>query len=185
MKIGYARVSRSEQCLDLQLDALKKVGCDRVFTDKLSGALDERPGLLEAMEFAREGDTICVWRLDRLGRSMTHLLKSIAVLKTRGVQFVSLTESLDTSTPTGRLMFHVISALCEFEKDLLRTRTNAGLTAARERGRIGGRPRAMDAGKLALAKAMIATSRSSAQDVCTSLGISRSTLFRSLKEDSQ
>src|SRR5689334_20823428 len=139
MLIGYARVSTTDQTLALQQDALTKAGCDRIFTDTASGARTDRPGLAEALTYARSGDTLVVWRLDRLGRSLVHLIQTVAQLQERGVHFRSLQEQLDTSTSGGKLVFHFFGALAEFERDLIRERTMAGLAAARARGRRGGR----------------------------------------------
>src|SRR5213596_2012703 len=153
MLIGYARVSTQDQTLALQQDALTKAGCERVFSDTASGALAERQGLEEALEFARPGDTLVVWRLDRLGRSLRHLIDVITRLQGRRVGFKSLTEAIDTTTSGGKLVFHVFAALAEFERDVIRERTQAGLAAARARGRRGGHPRAAsldDAKKVAL-----------------------------------
>src|SRR5437868_5612677 len=152
MQIGYARISTGEQTLDLQLDALKAAGCDKVFTDTASGAKTERPGLSDALSHVRPGDVLVVWRLDRLGRSLRDLIDRLLELDQRGVGFKSLTESIDTTTPGGKLIFHIFGALAEFERDLIRERTNAGLAAARARGRLGGRKRALQTEKqLALA----------------------------------
>jgi DNA invertase Pin-like site-specific DNA recombinase len=141
MDIGYARVSTGEQTLALQLDALAQAGCGKVFTETASGATADRPALGQALAYLREGDTLVVWRLDRLGRSLPHLIETVAALRERGVGFRSLTEQVDTTTPGGKLVFHVFGALAEFERDLIRERTHAGLAAARARGRTGGRPR--------------------------------------------
>ena len=144
--IGYARVSTGDQDTALQLDALRNAGCERLFEDKASGVKTDRPGLAEAIRYVRDGDTLTVWKLDRLGRSMTHLLQTVSDLEGRGVGFRSLTENIDTTTPTGRLVFHIFGALGQFERDLIRERTNAGLAAAAARGRKGGRPAAASAG---------------------------------------
>src|SRR5207248_9019601 len=141
MLIGYARVSTHDQTLDLQQDALEKAGCGKIFTDTASGAKAERKGLEEALAYVREGDTLVVWRLDRLGRSLKHLLETITTLNTRKIGFKSLTESIDTTTSNGRLIFNIFASLAEFERDLIRERTKAGLQAARARGRVGGRPK--------------------------------------------
>ena len=135
MFIGYARVSTQEQTLALQQDALTKADCARVFTDTASGAKADRPGLEEALNFARAGDTLVVWKLDRLGRSLPHLLETVAGLQKRGVGFKSLTEQIDTTTSGGKLIFHIFASLAEFERDIISERTNAGLAAARARGR--------------------------------------------------
>ena len=154
--IGYARVSTNDQDPALQLDALRDVGVKRVFEDRgVSGAKTERPGLTQALAFLREGDTLVVWRLDRLGRSMTHLLVTVGKLEAEGIGFRSLTENIDTTTPTGRLVFHIFGALGQFERDLIRERTNAGLRAAAARGRKGGRPKVVTDDKLSRARAYI------------------------------
>jgi len=155
MLIGYARVSTNEQNLDLQRDALLKAGVTAkdIYTDKITGVKAERPGLTTALSHLREGDTLVVWRLDRLGRSLKHLIETVTTLKERGVSFKSLTENIDTSTATGNLVFQIFGALAEFERNLIKERTVAGLDAARARGRKGGRPkRNPNAGKIALAK---------------------------------
>ena len=143
MNIGYARVSTFEQNMDLQLDALKSDGCEKIFTDTASGSKDDRPGLTEAIEFLRKGDTLVVWKLDRLGRSLRHLIDVVATLHQDERSFRSLQENIDTTTATGKLVFHVFGALAEFERDIIRERTLAGLEAARLRGKVGGRPRVM------------------------------------------
>src|SRR3989440_3679844 len=142
MNIGYARVSTQDQTLNLQRDALEKIGCSKIFTDTASGAKAERKGLEEALEYVREGDTLVVWRLDRLGRSLKHLIETITKLNNRKIGFKSSTENIDTTTSGGKLVFHIFGALAEFERDIIRERTNAGLRAARARGRLGGRPKA-------------------------------------------
>src|ERR687894_1039466 len=148
MDIGYARVSTGEQTLDLQLDALQAAGCGKVYTETASGAKADRPVLDEVLSYLRGGDTLVVWRLDRLGRSLQHLIEVVAQLAVRGIGFKSLTEQIDTTTPGGKLVFHVFGALAEFERDLTRERTHAGLAAARARGRQGGRPSVMTPAKL-------------------------------------
>jgi DNA invertase Pin-like site-specific DNA recombinase len=142
MLIGYARVSTQDQTLNLQKDALEKIGCNKIFTDTASGAKAERIGLEEALEYVREGDTLVVWRLDRLGRSLKHLIETITELNNRKIGFKSIQENIDTTTSGGKLVFHIFGALAEFERDIIRERTQAGLTAARARGRLGGRPKA-------------------------------------------
>src|SRR3954454_21395314 len=137
MLIGYARVSTAEQTLDLQLDAFKHAGCSKIFTDTASGAKAERKGLEEALSYVRSGDILVVWRLDRLGRSLQHLIETIKELHNRGIGFRSLTEQIDTTTSGGKLIFHIFGALAEFERDLIRERTQAGLQAVRERGKRG------------------------------------------------
>ena len=181
MLVGYARVSTQDQTLDLQKDALEKLGCARIFTDTASGAQVERPGLEEALAFTRENDTFVVWRLDRLGRSLKHLLQTVAQLEQQRIGFKSITENIDTTTSGGRLIFHVFGALAEFERDLIRERTQAGLAAARARGKFGGRPRtaALDnPKKVAMAQALYQDKRNSIGDICQTLHVSRSTLYR-------
>src|SRR5271156_6348815 len=153
--IGYARVSTTDQDLALQLDALAKAGCARIFEDKASGAKADRPGLAAALGFVREGDTLIVWKLDRLGRSLPHLIETVNALEARGVSFRSVTESIDTTTPGGRVVFHIFGALGQFERDLIRERTRAGLDAAISRGRRGGRKPVITAEKLRRARALL------------------------------
>lgn len=143
MLIGYARVSTDDQNLSLQLDALKAAGCERIFSEKQSGAKVDRVELARLLEQVREGDTVVVWKLDRLGRSLSHLVETITRLDGQGVSFRSLKESIDTTSATGKLIFHIFASLAEFERDMTRERTNAGLTAARARGRVGGRPQGL------------------------------------------
>jgi DNA invertase Pin-like site-specific DNA recombinase len=182
MDIGYARVSTGEQTLDLQRDALATAGCDKVFEETASGAKADRLLLKEALEYARAGDTLVVWRLDRLGRSLSHLIETVAALAARGIGFKSLTEQIDTTTPGGKLFFHVFGALAEFERDLTRERTHAGLAAARARGRTGGRPKKLaDPKQLALARRLYEDGQTDVATICRTLGISRATLYRVLK----
>ena len=181
MNIGYARVSTGEQTLDLQLDALAKAECGKVFQETAGGALVERASLKEALAYVRPGDTLVVWRLDRLGRSLKHLIETVTDLRNRGIGFRSLTEQIDTTTPGGKLVFHVFGALAEFERDLIRERTNAGLAAARARGRTGGRPKKLaDPKQLALAQALYDGGQTDIATLCRTLGISRATLYRYL-----
>jgi DNA invertase Pin-like site-specific DNA recombinase len=181
MNIGYARVSTGEQTLDLQLDALAKDGCEKIFTETASGAKGDRPLLQDALAYARPGDTLVVWRLDRLGRSLPHLIATVAALRERGIGFRSLTEQIDTTTPGGKLIFHVFGALAEFERDLTRERTHAGLAAARARGRVGGRPKKLTRSQAALARRLYADGETDIATICQTLGISRATLYRALK----
>ena len=180
MKVGYARTSKEDQNLHLQMDALKKCGCEKIFTDQLSGAIQDRAGLNEALSFARSGDSLVVWRLDRLGRSLQSLISTINSLNDRGVAFVSLQEAIDTTTANGKLTFHLFGALAEFERGLLKERTMAGLAAARARGRVGGRPQKLKAPQMELAKTLLANSKNRIPDVCKMLQISRSTFYRHL-----
>jgi DNA invertase Pin-like site-specific DNA recombinase len=182
MKIGYIRVSKQEQNEALQRDALKEAGCEKYFSDTMTGSTFERRGLEDLLAFARSGDTVIVWKLDRLGRSLKDLIETLNLLKSRGVDFISLTESIDTTTPGGKLIFHLMGALAEFERDLIRERTNAGLAAARARGRRGGRPRKLlTDGKVDLARRLYEDPHHSIAQICSMLGISRSTLFRYVK----
>ncbi|MDP9366676.1 MAG: recombinase family protein [Chloroflexota bacterium] len=182
MDIGYARISTGEQTLDLQLDALDKAGCGKVFTETASGAKADRPILEDVLAYLRPGDTLIVWRLDRLGRSLPHLIETVATLRDRGIGFRSLTEQIDTTTPGGKLIFHVFGALAEFERDLIRERTRAGLAAARARGRTGGRPKKLaEPRKLALAQALYDGGQTDVATICQTLGISRATLYRHLR----
>jgi DNA invertase Pin-like site-specific DNA recombinase len=177
--VGYARVSTIEQILDLQQDALTAAGCDRIFTDTASGGRSDRTGLQQALDYVREGDILVVWRLDRLGRSLKYLIEIITTLNERGIGFKSLTEQIDTTTSGGKLIFHVFGALAEFERDVIRERTQAGLAAARARGRMGGRPKKLDgASKVAMAQALYDDKTHSIADICKTLGISRTTLYR-------
>lgn len=176
MKIGYARVSTDDQNLDLQLDALTKAGCGRLFTDTASGAKAERPGLTNALAFARPGDVLTVWRLDRLGRSLPELVKVVGNLEASGVGFESLTERIDTSTAAGELVFHVFGSIAQFERRLMIERTRAGLTAARARGRKGGRPGA--SGETISAIEALAKTKQSPGEICKVLNISRSTFYK-------
>ena len=181
MNIGYARVSTSDQNPDLQTDALKKADCQQIFSDTASGAKTDRPGLDKALAFLRGGDTLVVWKLDRLGRSLKHLIEVVNTLKERGIYFKSIQENIDTSTSGGKLIFHVFGALAEFERDIIRERTMAGLKAARARGRKGGRPRLMDDRKITMAKSLMADKTNTVNQVCKILGVSRSTLYRYLQ----
>ena len=178
MLVGYARVSTGEQNLDLQADALKQAGCAKIFTDQMSGAKAERPGLQAAFAFARTGDTLIVWRLDRLGRSLKDLVQKVENLQQRQVGFRSLHESIDTTSSVGKFQFHVFSALAEFERDLIRDRTMAGLRAARARGRLGGRPRRMTPEQVKMASHLMQDPAIDVKEIVRTLGVSRSTLYR-------
>ena len=180
MLIGYARVSTLDQKPALQIDALKSAGCERIFTEKASGAQRDRPELKAALEYLRSGDTLAVWKLDRLARSMRQLIETVEELQARGIELRSLTESIDTSTPGGRLVFHIFGALAEFERAVIRERTSAGLAAARERGKKGGRPRTLGPKDLAAAKAMLADPAIRVEDVAARLKVSPATLYRHL-----
>ncbi len=177
--LGYARVSTADQDVALQLDGLRRAGCAQVWTDVGSGALVERPELARLLERLLPGDTLVVWRLDRLGRSLRHLVETVTALEARGVGLRSLQESIDTSTSGGKLVFHVFAALAEFERDLIRERTLAGLEAARSRGRTGGRPSKMTPAKLRQAQTMHAAG-TGVTEIAAVLGLSRATVYRHL-----
>lgn len=181
--IGYARVSTDDQSLEGQLDALRQAGCDPVFHDVASGARTERRGLDEALSTVTEGDTLVVYRLDRLGRSLGHLVNLVTELRERGVQFRSLSDgAIDTTTASGELVFHIFAALAQFERNLIRERTKAGLAAARARGRKGGRkPLPLDHPKVLMAKRLHQDKSVSIDEICATLGVSRSTLYRYLQ----
>lgn len=184
--VGYARVSTDEQEPAMQVDALGKAGCAKIFIERASGASAERPELDYLKDYLRSGDTLVVWRLDRLGRSLKDLIEIVNWLEERGVMFRSLTELIDTSTPGGKLIFHVFASLAEFERELIRERTRAGLAAARSRGRTGGRPTAMTPTKTAIAKEMIEKTGQdgrrihSVSDVASVMNVSRATIYRAL-----
>jgi DNA invertase Pin-like site-specific DNA recombinase len=178
--IGYARVSTAEQDTALQTDALRKAGCDKIFEDTVSGAKAERPGLAAALAYVREGDALVVWRLDRLGRSLPHLIETIGALEARGVGFRSLTEAIDTTTSGGRLIFHVFGALGQFERDLIRERTKAGLTAAAARGRKGGRKPVVTADKLQRAREHLANGLN-VREAAARLKVGKTALYAALQ----
>ena len=177
MLLGYARVSTQDQNLDLQIEALTQAGCKRIFEDKISGSRAERPGLAKALDMMREGDTLVVWKLDRLGRSVKQLVDLVGVLHRLGVQFKSLTDAIDTGTPSGRFFFHVMASLAEMERELIVERTRAGLDVARQLGRKGGRKRQMTDSKIVSAKKLL-VSGVPPRDVAKNLGVSLPTLYR-------
>jgi len=178
MLIGYARVSTDEQNLDSQRDALKQAGCEKIFTDQISGTKAHRPGLEEALSHLREGDTLIVWRLDRLGRSLRHLIDTVTDLQERGIGFKSLTEAIDTTTSGGKLVFHIFGALAEFEREIIRERTQAALTSARARGRKGGRRKKLTPKQLEMARSLYASKTHTVDEICKTLGIGRTTFYR-------
>lgn len=177
MKIGYARVSTEDQALDLQLDALKAAGCKKVFQEKASGAAKERPKLDSALEYARPGDVLVVWKLDRLGRTSRRLVELVHQLRDKGIEFQSLTEGIDTTTPMGRFFFTIMAALAEMELELIRERTKAGVVAARARGKSGGR-KPLPPEKIEALRMLFADKTKKPVDICKSLGISRATLYK-------
>jgi DNA invertase Pin-like site-specific DNA recombinase len=181
MLIGYARVSTDDQNLDLQRDALEKAGCEQIFTDRVSGTKASRPGLEDALSHLRSGDTLVVWRLDRLGRSLTHLIATVTALQERGVGFKSLTESIDTTTNGGRLVFNIFASLAEFEREIIRERTRAGLQAARARGRNGGRPKKLTKKQIEMLQHLAADRKRTVKEICQTLGIGRTAYYRYLE----
>ncbi len=184
MLIGYARVSTQDQHLDLQMEALRNADCKKIFDDKISGSRATRPGLIKALEAVREGDTLVVWKLDRLGRSVKNLVDLVEQLHKQGVQFKSLTDAIDTGTPSGRFFFHVMASLAEMERDLTIERTRAGLESARKLGRKGGRKRKMTDSKIESAKKLLATGVPP-RDVAKDLGVSVPTLYRWIPASAQ
>ncbi|TVM30215.1 recombinase family protein [Oceanidesulfovibrio marinus] len=182
MDIGYARVSTKDQSLDLQRDALEAAGCEKIIEDTVSGARAARPGLDKLFEILREGDTLVVWRLDRLGRSLKHLIELVSELEERGIGFRSLQEAIDTTTPGGKLVFHIFSALDEFERNIIQERTRAGLEAARARGRKGGRPKKLSPQKQELALKLYHEKEKTVAEICELVGVSKPTLYGYLKE---
>ncbi len=189
MNIGYARVSTDEQNLALQEDALKEAGCERIFYDKVSGAKSERPGLKEALDYLRDGeDVLVVWRLDRLGRSLKDLIELVNNLEERKIGFKSLQDPVDTTSPGGILVFHIFGALAEFERNLIRERTKAGLAAARARGKKGGRRRSLNEEQVQRLYQLYDDTNSAGQkkytikEICEMMGVSRSTLYSFLGE---
>lgn len=181
MLIGYSRISTNDQSLDSQIDKLKQYGCKKIYTDIMSGSKSERPQLNEMIEYAREGDTIVVYRLDRLGRGLKDLINLISIFESKKINFKSLTENIDTTTSTGKLIFHIAGAFAEFERNIIRERTKAGLESARARGRKGGRPKKINDNLIRLAKTMHANKEISINDIVKNLGVSRATFFNMVK----
>ena len=181
MKIGYARVSTQEQNLDLQIDALTAHGCEKIYQEHKSGKNTERPELESCLKALRAGDLLCVNKLDRLGRNLADLIRIVSDLEKQGIGFVSLSENIDTSTPSGVLTLHIFSALSEYERSLIRERTNAGISAARDRGRIGGRPSKLTGKNLAMAKELMANKDNDVSEIAKKFGVSRATLYRLTK----
>lgn len=183
MLVGYARVSTGDQNLDMQQDALTGAGCTQLFSDRITGAAQFKEGLTSALNYIRPGDTLVVWKLDRLGRTVKGLIELVEQLKAKGVKFRSLTDGIDTSTSAGRFFFHVMAAMAEMERELIKERTKAGLAAAKARGRKGGRKAKMDLSKISAARQLLA-SGTVATDVAKNLGVSRATLYRALSAHS-
>ena len=182
MLVGYARVSTQDQNLELQNDALEKADCERIFTDKTTGVSDNKSGLENALDILRKGDTLVVWKLDRLGRSLSHLVELVNDLKEKGIGFRSLQENIDTTSGVGKLIFHIFASLAEFERDLIRERTMAGLESARERGRLGGRPKALNKTKANLARKLHREKNMTVTEICETLGIGKTTFYRYVNE---
>jgi DNA invertase Pin-like site-specific DNA recombinase len=182
MLIGYARVSTDDQNLNLQMDALQQAGCAKIYSDHISGAKAARPGLAKALEVARTGDVLVVWRLDRLGRSLKDLIEIMSMFDERGIGLSSLQESIATTNNSGRLIFHLFGALAEFERHLIRERTTAGLVAARARGHKGGRPKALDPAKRQLAVKLYTDRQHTIVEICRLMGISKPTLYSYIAE---
>ena len=183
MKIGYARVSTDAQETHLQMDALKRAKCTRVYEEKASGAKTDRPELMKLLDNARKGDVVVVWKLDRLARSLRQLIDTTVLLNERGVELYPLTENINTTTPSGKLTFHIFAALAKFERDILRQRVNAGLKAARRRGRVGGRPKSLDEAGLKKARALLRSGDYTKAQVAEELQVSRHTLWRALSQE--
>jgi DNA invertase Pin-like site-specific DNA recombinase len=185
MFIGYARVSTDEQDTRLQIDALKRAGCEKIYEERASGSRTDRPELNKALAHGRKGDVVIVWKLDRLGRSLPHLIDTVHNLEERKVGFRSLTDNIDTTTASGRMFFHMMGALAQFERDLIRERTMAGLKAARERGNVGGRPRKLSDADLKFARSLMRDKSEhwSWPAVATRLGVSHMTLWRAMKRE--
>jgi DNA invertase Pin-like site-specific DNA recombinase len=182
MHIGYARVSTQDQNLELQQDALKKAGCQKIVVDRVGGTVAERPGLTQIQELLREGDTLVVWRFDRLGRSVKDLIAWVNWLEQEGIGLQSLQEAIDTTSTGGRLTFHIFAALAEFERQLIQERTRAGLKAARARGRLGGRPKALSKGKQKRAVQLYHKKELTVKEICEMMGISKPTLYAYVRE---
>lgn len=181
MLIGYARVSTDDQNLNLRHDALKNIGCEKIFDDQITGSKIQRPGLNAALEFARPEDVIVVWRLDRLSRSLKDLIEMVALLDSKRIGLRSLQEPIDTSSSSGKLIFHIFGALAEFERNLIRERTHAGLEAARARGRSGGRPKKLSKDKENLALKLYEDKKHSIAQICNLIGVSKPTLYKYIK----
>jgi DNA invertase Pin-like site-specific DNA recombinase len=181
MDVGYARVSTKEQNLHMQEDALKSAGCEEIYTDIASGSKSERPGLDKVLSYIREGDTLVVWKLDRLGRSIQHLIETVAKLSKRKIAFKSLQENIDTKTSGGKLIFHIFGALAEFERDLIRERTDAGLKSARARGHMGGRPTLLDNRQIKRMIEMYDSKKNTVGEICKIYEISRPSFYNYLK----
>ena len=179
MLVGYARVSTQDQNLDLQITALKEAGCQKIFTEKASGAQRDKPELIAAMNYIRPGeDVLVIWKLDRLARSLKQLIETVEKLEAQKIGLLSLTESINTTTSGGRLIFHIFASLAEFERSIIRERTTAGLRAARQNGRIGGRPSVLKEKDLAIARTLLQDASITVEDVAKRMQVAPSTLYR-------
>lgn len=185
MNIGYARVSTQDQNLDMQIDALTRAGCEKIYEEKASGGKADRPELARMLEHLRSGDILVIWKLDRLGRSLRHLIDLIEKLKIMGVELVSIQDNVNTDTPTGKLTFAVFGALAEFERDIIRERTNAGLVAARARGRVGGRKKALSENQVKILMTMAGDKSLPIGDICRHLKISKATYYNYMRQGSK
>jgi DNA invertase Pin-like site-specific DNA recombinase len=183
LKIGYARISTADQQLHMQQDALKEAGCEKIFHDVASGVKTSRPGLEETMKHLRKGDILVVWKLDRLGRSIQHLIQTVKGLSQRNIGFKSIQENIDTTTSGGKLIFHIFSALAEFERDIIQERTKAGLKAARARGRLGGRPPSLNSKQIEKMLARYHEQKLTVAEICKIFGISRPSFYNYLKKN--
>lgn len=183
MKIGYARVSTDDQNLDLQIDALKQAGCERIYTDKVSGSTTTRPEFDKMLDALRDGDVLTVWKLDRIGRSLKHLIEVIEGLHTQGVELHLITEGIDTSTPAGRMAYQMMGAVAEYERNIIKERVSAGLKAAKARGRVGGRPASLTYEEQKNAVAMYHSKAMSAAAIANQFGISKPTLYKYVNDD--
>ena len=182
MKVGYTRISTQDQNQDLQIDALNNAGCERIFSDKVSGAKADRPGLNEVLEYLRPGDCLVVWKLDRLGRNLKHLIEVVEDLKSKKIGFVSLQDGFDTTTNGGKFVFQIFGAMAEFERDVIRERTRAGLDAARARGRTGGRKEKLNTTQVAALKTMYESKKHSLGEICSTFDIAKPTIYRYLEK---
>lgn len=185
MLIGYGRVSTNDQNLILQKDALENAGCEKIFTDTSSGANIERTGLAQTLTQLRTGDVLVVWKLDRLGRNLKHLIETVSDLEKKGIGFKSITEGIETQSSGGKLVFHLFASLAEFERDIIKERTKAGLLAAKQRGKVGGRPSVIDNKKLSIARTMHANPKITVNEICRSLNVSRATFYRHMNLKTQ
>lgn len=181
MNIGYARVSTQDQNLDLQVDALSKAGCEKIYEEKTSGSKAERSELQDMLKHIRRGDNLIIWKLDRLGRNLKHLIELVGELEQKGVGLISLQEKIDTTTANGKLIFHIFCSLAEFEREIIRERTNAGLASARARGRVGGRKKALSDAQVKMLKQMAGNKSLTVGEICAQLKISKASYYNYLK----